>query len=116
MIKKKENPPRLARWILSLQDHYERNYFITGDCSEEYKQIVQQKGKPSALFWIWGQVFSVMALKLKTLSTFWRNHVYQLSQDNFKKYQKTQDFFLYQYRRIRDRVGNLPIHPALGTG
>jgi len=65
MIKKKENPPRLARWILSLQDHYEINYFITGDCSEEYKQIVQQKGKPSALFWIWGQVFSVMALSLK---------------------------------------------------
>jgi len=65
MIKKKENPPRLARWILSLQDHYERNYFITGDCSEEYKQIVQQKGKPSALLWIWGQVFSVMALSLK---------------------------------------------------
>jgi len=65
MIKKKENPPRLARWILSLQDHYERNYFITGDCSEEYKQIVQQKGKPGALLWIWGQVFSVMALSLK---------------------------------------------------
>ena len=65
MIKKIGNPPRLARWILSLQDHYEREYSITGDCSEEYKQIVQQKGKPSALFWIWGQVFSVMALSLK---------------------------------------------------
>jgi putative ABC transport system permease protein len=65
MIKKKENPPRLARWILSLQDHYEKNYSITGDCSEEYKQIAQQRGKPSALFWIWGQVLSVMVLSLK---------------------------------------------------
>jgi len=65
MIKKKENPPRLARWILSLLDHYERNYSITGDCSEEYKQIAHQRGKHSALFWIWGQVFSVMALSLK---------------------------------------------------
>jgi len=65
MIKKKENPPRLARWILSLQDHYEREYSITGDCSEEYKQIVRQKGKSSALFWIWIQVFSVMVLSFK---------------------------------------------------
>jgi putative ABC transport system permease protein len=65
MKKKKETPPRLARWILSFHGHYERNYFITGDCSEEYKQIVRQKGKSSALFWIWGQVFSVMASSLK---------------------------------------------------
>jgi putative ABC transport system permease protein len=65
MSKKDKNLPRLARWILNLQDHYEREYFITGDCSEEYKQIVQQKGKLSALFWIWGQVFSSMTSSSK---------------------------------------------------
>jgi putative ABC transport system permease protein len=58
MNKKDKNPPRLARWILNLQDHYEKEYSITGDCCEEYKQIVRQQGKLSALFWIWGQVFS----------------------------------------------------------
>jgi len=36
--------------------HYETEYSITGDCSEEFKDIKLCKGRAYALLWIWGQV------------------------------------------------------------
>jgi len=60
MNKKDKYPPRLARWILYFLDHYEKEYSITGDCSEEYKQIMRQKGKLKALLWLWGQILGAI--------------------------------------------------------
>lgn len=65
MSKKKNRPPIAARWILHFLRHYEHEYSLIGDCSEEFKQIALQKGRLSALFWIWGQVFCAIPLGLK---------------------------------------------------
>jgi len=70
MNKKKNHPPMAARWILQFLRHYEHEYSLTGDCSEEFKQIVLQKGRLSALFWIWGQVFCAISLSLKRSLSF----------------------------------------------
>ena len=56
MKKNAHNPPRIARWILSYLEHYEKEYSITGDCSEEFRDIKNSKGKTYAVLWIWGQI------------------------------------------------------------
>ncbi len=70
MSKKKNRPPIAARWILHFLRHYEHEYSLTGDCSEEFKQIALQKGRLRALFWIWGQVFCAIPLSLKRSLSF----------------------------------------------
>ena len=56
MSEKPGYPPRLARWILNRLDRYEKEFSITGDCSEEFKVIAMQKGRMRAVLWIWWQV------------------------------------------------------------
>jgi len=67
---KENRPPRLAQWILSFLGHYENEYSLTGDCSEEFKQIVQQNGRHHALLWIWGQVLGAIPLGIKRSLAF----------------------------------------------
>ena len=62
MSNKNCRPPRLARWILHFLRHYDQEFSLSGDCNEEFKQIAQQKGKLSALLWMWGQVFCAIPL------------------------------------------------------
>lgn len=56
MSEKPGYPPRLARWILCRLDHYEKEFSIIGDCSEEFRAIAFQKGRMRAVLWIWWQV------------------------------------------------------------
>jgi putative ABC transport system permease protein len=76
---KVNRPPRLPRWILSSLAHYEYEFSLTGDCSEEYGQIARQQGRRKALLWIWGQVLGAAAQGLKRSAalggTMFRNHL-----------------------------------------
>ncbi|MBN1270838.1 MAG: ABC transporter permease [Candidatus Aminicenantes bacterium] len=65
MSKKSKKPPRLASRLLSFLTFYEREYSITGDCSEEFKYIERRKGKTAAIFWLWGQIFCAALSYLK---------------------------------------------------
>jgi ABC-type antimicrobial peptide transport system permease subunit len=62
---KKNRPPRLLCWILASLSHYDQEYSLTGDCSEEFKQVAQQKGRMKAQLWIWGQVLGAVPMGLK---------------------------------------------------
>jgi len=53
---KTTNEPRLARWILSLLSNYEEEFISCGDLGEEFKEIVNERGRCIAHFWYWGQV------------------------------------------------------------
>ena len=76
---KKDRPPLPLRWILNSLIHYEHEFSLTGDCCEEYKQIVRQRGRLKALLWIWGQVLGAVPLGLKRSAvyggTMLRNHL-----------------------------------------
>ena len=65
MSKKPDYPPRLARWILQCLDHYENEFSIIGDCSEEFRAIALQKGKTRALLWIWWQILTAVPSHIK---------------------------------------------------
>ncbi|MFC2156690.1 ABC transporter permease [Acidobacteriota bacterium] len=64
-MKKQSSPPRLARWILVRLSHYEKEFSIVGDCSEEFKKVERERGLLSARIWIWGQVFGAVPSLLK---------------------------------------------------
>ncbi len=64
----KNSPPRIPSWILSSLTHYEREYSLTGDCSEEFQQVVQQKGRIKAILWIWGQALCAIPMGIKRSS------------------------------------------------
>jgi putative ABC transport system permease protein len=61
----KNHPPRIPRWILSSLTHYENEYSLTGDCSEEFQQVVLQKGRVKANLWIWGQALCAIPMGIK---------------------------------------------------
>ncbi|MBN1271638.1 MAG: ABC transporter permease [Candidatus Aminicenantes bacterium] len=61
----KSRPPRIPRWILSSLNHYEKEFSLTGDCSEEYQQVARQRGKGKAILWIWGQVLYAIPIGFK---------------------------------------------------
>lgn len=65
MNKKPDYPPRLARWILYCLDHYEKEFSITGDCSEEFRAIALQKGRMRAVLWIWWQIICAIPAHFK---------------------------------------------------
>ena len=60
MKKSKTKPPWLARKILSSLDRYEKNFSISGDCSEEFSEIAREEGRSRALLWIWWQVLCAL--------------------------------------------------------
>jgi ABC-type antimicrobial peptide transport system permease subunit len=66
----RNHPPRVPRWILSSLTHYEHEYSLTGDCSEEFQQVVQQKGRFKAMLWIWGQALCAIPMGTKRSLTF----------------------------------------------
>ena len=66
----KNHPPRIPRWILSSLTHYEHEYSLTGDCSEEFQHVRQQKGRLKAALWIWGQALCAVPLGIKRSLTF----------------------------------------------
>ncbi|UCE41864.1 MAG: ABC transporter permease [Candidatus Aminicenantes bacterium] len=70
MREKKSRAPRVARWIFHFLRHYDQEYSLTGDCSEEFRQIALQKGKLNALLWIWGQVVCAIFIGLKRSFSF----------------------------------------------
>ncbi len=65
MIDKDDHPPILVRWLLSCMDRYEGEFSITGDCSEEYKEIAGKEGKARAVLWVWRQAFSAIPSNCK---------------------------------------------------
>jgi ABC-type antimicrobial peptide transport system permease subunit len=66
----RNHPPRLPRRILSSLTHYEHEYSLTGDCSEEFQQVAQQKGRLRAILWIWGQALCAIPLGIKRSVSF----------------------------------------------
>jgi len=54
-------PPKLGQKLLSYLARYESEHSISGDCGEEYKEHVKEKGKLRALLWYWGQVLYALA-------------------------------------------------------
>lgn len=62
---KKSHPPRIPRWILSSLTHYEYEYSLTGDCSEEFQQVAQRKGRYRAILWIWGQALFAIPVSIR---------------------------------------------------
>ncbi len=61
----KKHPPKIPRWILSLLSHYEQEYSLTGDCSEEFQQIVRHEGRKKATLWIWGQALCALPMGIR---------------------------------------------------
>ncbi len=61
MSKSKPYPPKLGQKLLSYLACYELEHSISGDCSEEYKEHIKEKGKLRALLWYWGQVLYALA-------------------------------------------------------
>jgi ABC-type antimicrobial peptide transport system permease subunit len=61
MYKPKIHPPKLGHKLLSFLTHYELDFSISGDCSEEYKERVWENGRCWALWWYWGQVVYALA-------------------------------------------------------
>jgi len=70
MAQFKEHPPKLGQKLLSFLDHYEWEYSVSGDCSEEFRERLQDGRRCRALFWYWGQViFSLAAYSKLSTST-----------------------------------------------
>lgn len=61
MDKPKGHPPKLGQKMLSFLAHYELEYSVSGDCSEEFEERVHENGRNRALFWYWGQVVYALA-------------------------------------------------------
>jgi putative ABC transport system permease protein len=65
MAQFKEHPPKLGQKLLSFLVHYEWEYSVSGDCSEEFRERVKEGRRYLALFWYWGQVIYALAAYLK---------------------------------------------------
>jgi putative ABC transport system permease protein len=61
MAKSNGHPPKLGQRLLSFLAHYEWEYSVSGDCSEEFRECVQEEGRSRALLWYWGQVIFSLA-------------------------------------------------------
>lgn len=70
MSEKPGDPPRLTRWILNRLDRYEKEFSITGDCSEEFRAIALQKGRMRAVLWIWWQILCAVSSHFKLHLSF----------------------------------------------
>lgn len=66
MNKKNCRLPRLAVWILARMEKYENEFSITGDCSEEFREVALEKGKTRALCWAWGQIITAIPSYFKS--------------------------------------------------
>ncbi|MBN2246324.1 MAG: ABC transporter permease, partial [Candidatus Aminicenantes bacterium] len=89
MKKNVYNPPRLARWILSRMAHYETEYSITGDCSEEFRDVERRKGRILAVLWMWGQVVSAVFSRIGiffTMSGAMLKNYFKISLRNIKRH------------------------------
>jgi len=92
--KKSSNPPKTACWILHLLKHYEKEFAIVGDCSEEYKRIERERGRLIARMWIWGQVIRAVPSLLKrhvSIGGAMFRHYVTVGYRNIKR-QKTYSF------------------------
>jgi len=77
--------PKLGQRILSLLSRYEIEHFMSGDCGEEFNELIEERGKTKTLSWYWGQVFYALAAYVKLsmrigvamiknyIKTSWRN-------------------------------------------
>ncbi len=61
MAQFKDHPPKLGQKLISLLGHYEWEYSVSGDCSEEFRERVKEKGRRGAFLWYWGQVIFALA-------------------------------------------------------
>jgi len=61
MARSKGRPPKLGQKLLSFLAHYEWEYSVSGDCSEEFRERVMEEGRSRALLWYWGQVIFSLA-------------------------------------------------------
>ena len=79
MDKHKGHPPKLGQKLLSFLGRYEWEYYVSGDCGEEFKERVQENGRCRALLWYWEQVVYVLAAysKISTLigGTMLKNYI-----------------------------------------
>ena len=61
MRKKYQNPPRLAKQLLTRMTAYHESYSIIGDLEEVFYQIYREKGITKSYLWYWSQcVLSLM--------------------------------------------------------
>ena len=48
--------PRFAQWVLSLISKYDEEFIFSGDLSEEFKEMSDERGRFIAHLWYWTQV------------------------------------------------------------
>ena len=53
---KNPNPPRLARWLLSLMSEYDERFSSLGDFEEYHNHMAHHEGHGKAILWYWSQV------------------------------------------------------------
>lgn len=52
--------PRLAVWLLAFLKRYEAEYSVSGDVHEEFREIMNERGRFRAYLWFWGQVLYLL--------------------------------------------------------
>ena len=65
MKESKQNPPKVGQKLLSYLARYELEHSISGDCGEEHKEHIKEKGELRAFLWYWGQVLYALAAYFK---------------------------------------------------
>ena len=71
MTTKKDQPPKIAGWILKHTARYEENFALVGDFDEEFQEIARQKGTFFARLWFWRQCLRSFPVFIKD-SVYWR--------------------------------------------
>jgi putative ABC transport system permease protein len=61
MGKARTHPPKQGYKLLSFLTRYELEFSVSGDCSEEFEERLQEEGRLRALLWYWGQVIYALA-------------------------------------------------------
>ena len=93
-LHRKNHPPRIPRWILTSLTHYEKEYSLTGDCSEEFHQVAQQKGRTRAILWIWGQALCAIPEGVKRSFTFGGTMLFNYLKITFRNIKRHKAFSL----------------------
>ncbi len=63
-------PPRLARWIISKLDFYERNFALADALDEDFIRVQTKRGSGASHLWYWYHTFVILLQYIK-LCTIW---------------------------------------------
>ncbi len=60
MKSRKNNPPKIASWILSKLKYYEENFALTDAIEQDYFEYYSHKGKIKSWLWYWFQTLEIL--------------------------------------------------------